>query len=366
MRKACVQRGACEAAAPRAVRHRLFHRQRRAAVRAVPVVKFVGGDILARAEEEAILLRAQRAVPEAHQLPGVAAHAVEHARHREAFARRILQRAPQIQKSAALRHRRHAAAHRRRDAAAHGFVFGQRPCIQLRVAPGQVQRVHPFGQGRIAQRRKWRNLRAKAAQRFQRLGVGEAKRLVLRRGDTHAGRFGFFSSGLFLCALAQRQQARQVHVFLQCLCQNTQALLQIRDLARGQQPQMPRGDLRRLHRRQAAKYGDARLALERGGERAAEHGAALVQNHAGNMAVRPEVPQSADLRGKGQPRAFRAQHQNHRQVQRLRNMIGTGAVSRAAKAVVKAHGALAHGGAVTGTPGGKQRAQARFFRKKQV
>ena len=202
------------------------------------MVKFMHRQGLSRPEEHTVGFRRQRGVPEPHQPPDLESLARQHPRHREAPAFGVFQRLPQIEKAAAFGHGRQAVFHRSPEHDPHGPVPAQCLGVQLRIAPGQVQPGDPFRQGGIVQRAEGYKLCPRCLQRFQRLGIDKAKRLILRNGDPDPWfalrRFRFCRSR----CIKPLPKPFPVQRLFQRIRQHRDLSLQIADLGRGLQPQM--------------------------------------------------------------------------------------------------------------------------------
>ena len=172
-----------------------------AVVCGIPVVELVHRQTLPGAEQHTVGAGGQCRVSKPHQPPHPEALPRQNACHGPAFPVGILQALAQIEKAPALGHCGQAALHSPAHRDQHGAVRAQLPGIQLRVAAGQVEPADLLRQGGVLQGAEPAEFRPRPLQRFQRFGVGEAKRRIPCNGNGNAG-------ALFLCSLGRQLSRR--------------------------------------------------------------------------------------------------------------------------------------------------------------
>ena len=146
----------------------------------VPVVKFVRGNLLTCAAEKIVLLRRERHIAEACELPRVEADPLQRARHR--IASDFL---GQVHKPAAFRDAGKAADDGFANRFAHGFVLRERFGVELGVAARKIEPLKVLRERFIFQRTEIDKLRAEPSEKRQTVFIEKAERLVPRNTDAH-------------------------------------------------------------------------------------------------------------------------------------------------------------------------------------
>ena len=228
--------------------------------------------------------------------------------------------------------------------AAHGGILRQLRGIQLRIAPGQIQRADLPRQSGIPQRAEKAKLCAAFPQCLQRFCVGKAKSLILCNGNAHRRRHSDAGRGGRCRAVKQRIQSVPVDAPLGRIRQNLDLLLQISNLCCGFQAEMAalNGSLRQVG--QITHYRQTGLLFQHWGQQLEQRFTAIVEQNARDMVRRAERQQPAQLGCQRQAGALRAHDQQRGQFERVRQLPYAGRIRHAAQPVIVAHSPLADGG----------------------
>ena len=120
------------------------------------MVKFVRGNLLTCAAEKVVLLRRERHIAEARELPRVEADPLQRARHREAS-----DFLGQVHEAAAFRDAGKAADDGFANRFAHGFVLRERFGVELGVAARKIEPLKVFRKRFTRKRAEINKLRAR-------------------------------------------------------------------------------------------------------------------------------------------------------------------------------------------------------------
>ena len=322
------------------------------------------GQIFSRVEQHAVGWSGQFRIAETNQPPDFDAAARQNAGHGPDGPVGVFQCLPQVQEAAALCRCGQTAFHSLPDDGKHGGVFTQLSGVQFRIAARQVQPADVLGQGGVPQGAEETKLGPGGTQGVQRLGVGEAERFVPRYGD--AGSTGFpLRESDPLGGRLVGQCFQLLPVQDQGVGQLGKFGLQVVDLVGGLQAQMTAPDDRFRQVGQITQHRQAGLGFQQRLEHLVQLFGAIVEQNAGNMAVGTEIFQAQKLRRQCHTGSFGLDHQQHRKVQRIRQLPRAGPGGQALP-VVKAHGSFAHGGTMPGGIVRVQRLHGGLVRKVQV
>ena len=302
------------------------------------MVKFVRGDLPARAAKKIVLPRRQGEIAEARQLPRVKAAAGQNARHRL-----LRDRLRQIHEAAALGNARKAALHCGADAFAHGCIFSELPGIQLWIAAAEIQPVQSLRQCSVYQRAERHKLRAERLQKAETVLIVKAERPVPRHADADrlpGLRQGGWNNIQRLCAAGNGKKGVQIQTLLRLCGEELQLFAKIRHLGRSHKSQMAALEpaVRQLRQKAAGTYAEACFQLAR--KRRVAHGRAAVQNNTADPVFRLKLHKALHHGQHGQRRAARLHDKHDRAFCLLRDLIGAGAGRGQSKAVIVAHDAL--------------------------
>jgi len=146
----------------------------------VPVVKFVRGNLLTCAAEKIVLLRRERHIAEACELPRVKAAPLQRARHREAA-----DFLGQVHESAAFRDAGKTAGDSFANRFAHRLVLRERFGVELGIAARKIEPLKVFRKRFTRKRAEIDKLRTEPSEKRQTVFIEKAERLVPRNADAH-------------------------------------------------------------------------------------------------------------------------------------------------------------------------------------
>ena len=251
------------------------------------------------------------------------------------------------------------------DCGSHCRILTELFCIQFRVSSGQIQSAASGGQSDIPQRAEKDRFGTGCSQFIQCFGIAKAKRLVPchRNGDMLRRRLRC-DRFCRIRATAQFQNLWQIQCLLCLLPQGIHPFGQVCNFPGSIQSKVAALKLCLLHRRQISQYRQAGFPFQHGFQRLVEHRFAIVQKNSRQMTVRPEVLQPTHRSRQGQTCPLGAQYQQHGQLQRIRQMPGTGTGCCAANSVIISHYTFADSCTMPCCIPRKQRTH-RFFRREK-